>query len=115
MIDKPLPSFEFLVELARDNPEQLDELQRRYTQANINSAPEHLRHRLRGLQFTIDNTLRGIKNPVARCVKLSQLMHQSFSQLHSALTEPVNYMDDKTEASAKILPFRHQNQNDSKR
>lgn len=115
LISTPLPSFESLVEIARDNPEQLDELRRAYTQANINSAPKHLRQRLRGLQFTIDSTLQSAKNPVARCVKLSRLLHESFDQLHWVLTEPVSYLDTSSSTTAKVVPLKPRDQNDSNR
>ena len=115
MISIPLPSFDSLVELAKENPHQLEELRRAFTQANINSAPCHLRQRLRGLQFTIDTTLETAKTPVARCVKLSRLMHDSFGQLTWVLTEPVSYLDSTSNNSAKVVPLRPKDQKDSKR
>lgn len=114
MINAPLPSFDRLVSLAQNDPERFARLRADIAEANINSAPPHLRARLRGLQFTIDGTLRSAKNPVAGCVRLSQLLHDSFDELQQVLTCPQRYIDKTRHHSAEITPL-HRPQNDASR
>jgi len=84
---KELPSFDEMVKLAQENPEQLEEIRAQMCEAIIQSAPEKLHRKLRGLQFKIDMERRRAKSPLASCVRISQMMHDSFSQLRTALNE----------------------------
>ena len=48
------PSFEELLELAKNNPESLERLRQRLIDQTIRQAPLNDQRRLRGLQFQID-------------------------------------------------------------
>jgi len=82
-----LPSFDDLMKMAQDNPEQLEELRQQLCDQVIASAPEVHRRRLRGLQFQIDMQRRRAKNPMAACMKISGMMHESFGELRDALND----------------------------
>lgn len=99
-----LPPFEELAEMAKSDPEALEQLRQELSEALIASAPESAQARLRGLQFQIDAQRRAAKNPVAACIRISAMMHDSLQQLNDALTGSNNTLRE----SAKILPLRPQ-------
>ena len=72
-----LPSFDYLVELAENNPEELDALRGRYNQQLIDAAPDRLKRRLSGLLFKIDMEKRRSKNSTQCCISNSRLMMDS--------------------------------------
>jgi len=80
-----LPDFESLKYLAEENPEALEQLRLRYCQELIDSAPERLRRKLAGLLFRIDMESRLSRNSIQRCIRLSQMMMESFTELQDAL------------------------------
>lgn len=80
-----LPDFNTLKAMAQNDPEGLEQLRRDQIEALIQSAPEGLRPRLRGLQFQIDSQRRLAKNPLQSCIQISRMMHDSFHQLREKL------------------------------
>lgn len=82
-----LPDFDDLVKLAQENPEELENLRQRLCDELIQSAPQEYRRRLRGIQFQIDMERKRAKTPMAACLKISEMMHDSFSQLRDALND----------------------------
>lgn len=118
-----LPAFDVLLDLARNDPEALEELRRNLTQSVIDAAPnEANRRRLRGLQFRVDMERERAKTPLAATIRISELMCQSLAELHRTmvttteieLTEVIGPdfdidLDDTPlpeAAGARILPFR---------
>lgn len=82
---KKLPEFDELVKMSK---EELEILREEYIEEIINSASsEDQKRKLRGLQFKIDMERRKAKNPMAACVKISQMMHESFVELRNKLKE----------------------------
>lgn len=80
-----LPEFE---ELAKLSPDELEKVRQECVEEIIESArDEDQKRRLRGLQFTIDMERRKAKTPMAACIKLSAMMHESFLQLKDALNK----------------------------
>lgn len=84
MIKLELPAFETLRYLAEHDPERLEQLRRTLTEQLIARSPEASRHRLRGLQFQIENRVRLAPNPIAACVAISRMMHAALDQLQRA-------------------------------
>lgn len=82
-----LPAFDDLVTLAQDDPAALEDLRMQLVNAVIDSAPPHLQPRLRGLQFRIDMERRRAKTPMAACIKISAMMHDTFERLRVALLD----------------------------
>lgn len=82
-----LPNFDELLKLAQENPEELEALRKRLCDNLIQNAPQKYRRRLRGLQFQIDMERQKAKTPMAACLKISAMMHESFRSLRDALNE----------------------------
>jgi len=115
-MQQELPDFDTLKQLAEHNPEALEILRQQHIDALIESAPENTQHRLRGLQFQIDAQRRIHPTPMAACIKLSQMMHESFSDLRYLLNEFTNQgpgiysagqrgADRGTQPAARVLEF----------
>lgn len=85
-----LPEFDVLLEMAEKRPEQLEALRSELVEAVISSAREDCQRRLRGLQFQIDSTRRTAGSPMAACLRISQMMHESLNNLRECLNEPVS-------------------------
>jgi len=120
---KELPSFEDMVKMAQENPEALEALRYELCEDVIQSAPETSQRKLRGLQFKIDMERRRAKTPMASCIRLSQMMHESFANLREALNDmqgaPTNTLrslvkdplltssahTQETENAAKVIDF----------
>lgn len=94
---KPLPSFERMLDMAKNNPEALERLRLEMVRDAINSAPEAYRQRLHGLQFQIDGQRLVSKNPMQACLEISRMMHESLHQLK-------NFIDGHTGEDAQDLP-----------
>jgi Protein of unknown function (DUF3135) len=80
-----LPDFDSLVTLAEKHPEKLEALRHQYNQHIINAAPDSLRKKLEGLLFKIDMEKRRSKNPTQCCIKLSELMMDSFFDMQTTV------------------------------
>ncbi|MES2663449.1 MAG: DUF3135 domain-containing protein [Pseudomonadota bacterium] len=80
-----LPDFDELLRLAKENPQALENLRKASVEALINDAPEIHKRKLRGLQFKVDMVREKAKTPIAACMQISEMMHQSFGQLREAL------------------------------
>ena len=81
-----LPPFDDLVELARNRPDELEKLRIALCENAIRGAPVALRPQLRGLQFRIDMESRRYSTPMARCLRISTMMHESLAELARAFT-----------------------------
>lgn len=84
---KDLPEFDELMKLAKEDPEALEQIRRDAVEDLISNAPEKHQRRLRGLQFQVDMEREKAKNPMDSCVRISKLMHESFSKLRDTLNE----------------------------
>ncbi|MEH6346212.1 MAG: DUF3135 domain-containing protein [Bermanella sp.] len=102
---KSLPSYEELREMAQKDPEALERLRLEHVRATINSAPEAYRQRLSGLQFQIDGQRRLAKSPLAACLRISKMMHDSLHELKAVIEEEENAQPILTEEAATVLAF----------
>ncbi|MCP3908189.1 MAG: DUF3135 domain-containing protein [Oceanicoccus sp.] len=103
-----MPNFDTLLDLALNDPEQLEEIRSQLAMKTINSAPESVRQRLRGLQFQIDTTCKLSKTPLAACIRLSEMMHNSLEELRQAVQRPQQttaLANPNASLNAKILNF----------
>lgn len=85
-----LPTFEALRELAQNDPDQLEQLKSELIDELISNAAPNTQRRLKGLQFQIEMERRRAQNPMAACVKISAMMHDSLSELSSMLRAQSN-------------------------
>jgi hypothetical protein len=113
MTHNQLPDFDELLILAKQDPKRLDALKRDVTEAWIEQAPVEHQRRLRGIQFQIDMEVRRAKNPMDACIRVSNMMHESFAELRDLLNEmtqkgPRYRAEDEstpTLRTAQVLPF----------
>lgn len=84
VVERPqLPSHDILAQLARDDPLAYEALRRQMVEGFINSAPERLKPRLRGLQFRVDSVRRLSRaSALGATVRIYELMWKSFLQLN---------------------------------
>lgn len=82
-----LPSFDELMQLAKTDPEGLEALRTRLVEELIASAPANYQRRLRGLQFRIDMERLRAHSPMAACIRISNMMHESLDRLRDALNQ----------------------------
>jgi hypothetical protein len=81
-----LPSFEVMAQLAKNDPQAFEVMRKRLTQDAISRVRDDVRRRrLQGLQFQIDMERRKSANPMAGCIRISQMMSESLLKLHEAL------------------------------
>jgi Protein of unknown function (DUF3135) len=105
-IRRTLPAFEVLAELGRRDPAALQALGRLLTDDVIKHAPRpDSRRRLEGLKFRIEMERRRSPDPLSACVRLSRLMHESLSELHTVLNEPNGYLKGAPRQSGTVLGF----------
>lgn len=82
-----LPEFDDLVTLAQQAPDEFDRLRRRFVTGMVDNASPSAQRRLTGLQFQIDMERRRSISPMAACVRVSQMMHHSLSELTALLRQ----------------------------
>lgn len=97
----PLPSFDELVRLAKDDPQALENLRHTHADALISAASPHSQPHLRALQGHIDRCISTGKNPLHTCVLLNRLLMRQLGTLQQALNRPIEFMGQH----AQILPF----------
>lgn len=109
-MNNELPNFDTLLRIAKQDPEQLEQIRIQLAQQTISQAPEHLRPRLRGLQFQIDIKRKLAKTPLAACIQLSNMMHRSFMELCETVHRPIIGDSARRQnehlSEAEILTFR---------
>jgi hypothetical protein len=76
---------EHLFQIAKLNPDELERIRLREVEQLIARAPEHLKARLRGLQFQIDCKRRLHSTPLGSCIEISKMMLDSVHTLNEAL------------------------------
>lgn len=102
--------FEEMVRMAKEEPEKLEAWRAQQIDDLINGAPPEIQQRLRGLQFTIDMHRRKASNPMAACIQLSRMMHESFDKMRTALVqftggEELEAQQPKSVSAAAVIPF----------
>lgn len=109
-MQRKLPPFDELMDLARNRPEEFERLRMALCETAINQTSEKIRPRLRGLQFRIDMERRRCHNPLASCIKISAMMHESLVRLSRLLNGeqeyPANPLNNtKQPSSASVIPL----------
>ncbi len=74
-----------LSELYKTDPELFEVRCRELIEGMISSSPPERQERLRQLQWKIDQTLSGYKDPVARMNKMVELFWEGVGKFHDAL------------------------------
>jgi len=102
--------FDEAMELARKDPEAFEQYRRDVIEALIARAPERNRQHLRCLQWRIEQERKLASNPIAACVKLYQMMWDSFAG-ESGLVDTIHnvrnsaHSMESLQPKAKVLSF----------
>ncbi len=116
MIDekKEKPSdfdFDTWSAMAQQNPEKFEAMRQQLIDDLIAKTPAHLRQRMIGLQWQIDQMRRQAANPLAACIQISNLMWDSVlgeKGLLNALREPRSILKAlKSKPPGKVLSLEH--------
>ena len=76
---KPLVDFEHWSQLAKSDPVAFEKQRARFIEDTINAMPAHKQHRMRCLQWKIDQVRNQARTPMAACIKLSEMMWESLT------------------------------------
>ncbi len=115
-----LPSHEFISQLVRDDPAEYEKLRRELLESLIDSAPGHLKPRLRGMKFRLDSLHQRAGPALGTAVRAYEMMWQSFqamnedlqdflriaSQLNRSHGNASTGAEANLKPSARILEFR---------
>lgn len=106
-MNQKLPAFDVLVDMARNDPQRLENLRRELTEGVIaGAATEQQRKRLEGLQFRVEFERQRARSPLAATIKLSEMMAQSLAKLHRSMVTPLeNDESDVSKNQAQVLEF----------
>ncbi len=80
-----LPSFDELMKLASENPEQFNTLKKELCRQLIDTSSEEMKPRLEAQQTHIDRVLSKAKNPIHANVLLRQELHRQIVKFSHAL------------------------------
>jgi hypothetical protein len=109
-------NFDEWVELARSNPDVFERRRNALIEDVIADAPEHMRQRLRGLQFQVDMERRRSRTPYAACLRVSRMMWEAFLGdeglrdrlvgLARGIEHPESVRIGPASVPCEVLPFR---------
>ena len=102
--------FDEWMNLAKNNPDEFEIKRRKHIESFFNNVPEDKQHRLKRLQWRIDQTRKLSRTPMASCIAISNMMWDSVNRLKDHQYELVNLatgqsdkLIKKNTASATIL------------
>ncbi|MGH1409045.1 MAG: DUF3135 domain-containing protein [Aeromonas sp.] len=100
-----LPDFDTLKKLASSEPSRLDAiLEQQIDQLMARASPDQQR-RLRGLQFKIDGQRRLAKNNLDSCIRIANMMRESFYLMRSEMIQfrEERGLSHENDSSGKII------------
>lgn len=98
--EQSLPSFDELVKLAQNNPEEFDQFKRKVCEEVITFASEEMQPRLRAQQSHIDRVISHCKNPYHINIVLAKELSLQIVKIQAALEG-----DPPKHCCAEIIPF----------
>lgn len=104
--------FDYLMNLAKNDPEGFKVKREEMIEEYINSVPPKQQHRLRCVQWRIDQARAKAKSPLGACMAITEMMWDSFEQLNQLFLDMRNDSQNngpanrKVPETADILPFR---------
>jgi hypothetical protein len=90
-----------LAALASHDPEAFERYREKLYQKVIDQAPIELQRRLKGIQFKINMARKAASNPISSCMRISEMMHDSFVELKLALANPQKYLQEQKSSNVK--------------
>lgn len=102
--------FDYWLQLAQDDPERFESLRSETLETCIKRATDSQQVRLRCLQWRIDRIREKTKNPMMACIRISDMMWDTFSHLATGYQhmEQLQKGQPGTLPSATILAFKPQ-------
>lgn len=101
--------FEVWSQMAQQDPEKFEAMRQQLINDLIAQAPLHLKQRLTGLQWQVDQIRKQASNPMVACLQISQRMWDNAvgeKGLLDALQEPQKILNAiENESTGKILSF----------
>ena len=101
--------FDHWCKIAQQEPEKFEAMRQRMIDELIAQAPPHLKSRMTGLQWQVDQIRKQASNPMAACLQISQRMWANVvgeNGLLEALQEPKKIISTLEKAPAgKVLMF----------
>ena len=76
---QPLIDFDSWSQLAQSDPEAFEARRSQFIEQMIQRMPSDKQHRMRCLQWKIDQVRARASNPLAACIKLSEMMWDSLA------------------------------------
>ena len=104
---KPLVDFDTWSDLAQCDPQAFEARRAEIIEQMIQRIPAHKQHRMRCLQWKIDQVRARASNPLSACIKLSEMMWDSLAGpggLREAL-ERVGKGNFEPKPKATVLDF----------
>ncbi len=102
--------FDQWARIAKKDPEQFERMRQELINGAINQAPDHLKQRMEGLQWQIDQIRNQSKSPIESCLKISQKMLDNIygeKGLLSVLKEPGKVLESmNTHDSNKVVSIK---------
>ncbi len=94
--------FDYWMKLAQSDPKKFEDKRRETVEELIHSMPEQYHRRLRQLQWKIDAIRRVSPNPLASCVRISNML-MDYTYGEGGLLDSLNALV-KPRSSAKVDP-----------
>lgn len=116
-----LPDFDTLRDLAKHDPEALENLRLALCNKVIDEAPPHAKARLNGLMFQINARRQLASSPLEACKDLSNMMHESLQRMQAMLKDLRSMQSESImlstrrhkeaelqspQTNAEVLPFK---------
>ncbi|EGM78627.1 Protein of unknown function (DUF3135) [Rheinheimera sp. A13L] len=107
----PLPDFDELLSMAKQNPTALDELQKKLNQELIDAqSDDRGRKAIQQTLFRLQSEQLRYKAPLVRLTRAYQLMLSEMSRMQDALEQLCTTQKPQQKPCATILPFRSKGQ-----
>lgn len=107
----PLPAFDELLSMAKQNPAALDELQKKLNQELIDAqSDDRGRKAIQQTLFRLQSEQLRYKAPLVRLTRAYQLMLSEMSRMQDALEQLCAPQKPPKKPCATILPFRSKSQ-----
>lgn len=109
--ESKITDFDFDVwsQMAQQDPEKFEAMRQQLINDLIAQAPLHLKQRMTGLQWQVDQVRKQASDPMAACLQISQRMWDKVVRekgLLNAFQEPQKILSAiKNEPTSKILSF----------
>lgn len=96
-------NFDEWAKMAKENPEAFEDRRKKMIQGVIDATSPEVKRRMQGLQWQIDNIRSTSPNPMASCLKISQMMWDNVLG-EDGLVENMNKLNDPELASKSKQP-----------